>query len=98
MSNTNNNNNYLGNSFFAGGQVVPDLLTEQEAIRFLRLDVDGPKDPSATLKHYRDKGWSKPETCQKYYLKSSDENEKKVVRILDELAGESILKSGFIGK
>ena len=31
-------------------------------------------------------GWSKPETCQKYYLKSSDENEKKVVRILDELA------------
>ena len=42
-------------SYFADGRVVPDLLTEEEAIRFLRLDIDGPKDPSATLKHYRDK-------------------------------------------
>ena len=42
-------------SYFADGTPVPDLLTEEEAVKFLRLDIDGPKDPSATLKHYRDK-------------------------------------------
>ena len=34
----------------------PELLTEDEAIRFLRLDVDGPSDPARTLRHYREKG------------------------------------------
>ena len=42
-------------SYFSDGRPVPDLLTEEEAVKFLRLDIDGPKDPSATLKHYRDK-------------------------------------------
>ena len=46
---------YQAVSYFADGTVVPDLLTEEEAVKFLRLDIDGPKDPSATLKHYRDK-------------------------------------------
>ncbi len=55
MSNTNNNI-YPGNNFFAGGQVVPDLLTEQEVIRFLRLDTDGPKHPEMTLQNYRQQG------------------------------------------
>ena len=34
----------------------PELLTEQEAIRYLRLDVDCAGDPAKTLKYYRDKG------------------------------------------
>lgn len=34
----------------------PDLLTENEAIRYLRLDVSGPRNPSGTLKYYRDQG------------------------------------------
>ena len=34
----------------------PELLTEDEAIRFLRLDVKGPKNPKGTLKYYRDQG------------------------------------------
>jgi hypothetical protein len=34
----------------------PELLTEDEAIRYLRLDINGPQNPSGTLKHYRDKG------------------------------------------
>jgi len=38
------------------GQLCPDLLTEQETIRFLRLDVDGPKDPQKTLRYYRERG------------------------------------------
>ncbi len=43
-------------SYFADGRPVPDLLTEDETIKFLRLDIDGPKVPQATLKYYRDKG------------------------------------------
>lgn len=40
-----------------GGFVpCPELLTEEEAIRYLRLDVNGPKDPSETLAYYRNKG------------------------------------------
>ncbi len=38
------------------GTPCPAVLTEAEAIRYLRLDVDGPKKPSNTLKYYRDKG------------------------------------------
>jgi hypothetical protein len=34
----------------------PELLTEEEAIRYLRLDVNGPKNPYGTLKYYRNKG------------------------------------------
>ncbi len=34
----------------------PELLTEDEAIRYLRLDINGPKNPSGTLKYYRDQG------------------------------------------
>ena len=47
-------------SFYADGIHVPDLLTESEAVRFLRLDIDGPKNPKLTIKHYRDKGLLKP--------------------------------------
>lgn len=42
-----------GVSYFADGAPVPDLLTEEEAIRFLRLDEGGPKDPQTTLEYYR---------------------------------------------
>lgn len=31
----------------------PDLLTEDEAIRFLRLDVEGGGNPRKTLEYYR---------------------------------------------
>jgi len=36
--------------------VCPELLTEEEAIRYLRLDVDGPEKPELTLRRYRDLG------------------------------------------
>lgn len=35
----------------------PELLTEQEAIRFLRLDSVKIEDPANTLKYYRQKGF-----------------------------------------
>ncbi|MDP7304417.1 MAG: helix-turn-helix domain-containing protein [Pirellulaceae bacterium] len=34
----------------------PDLLTEEEAIRYLRLDHVGIKDRGSTLSYYRKKG------------------------------------------
>lgn len=37
-------------------QPCPELLTEDEAIRYLRLDVDGPTNPEQTLRYYREKG------------------------------------------
>lgn len=46
--------------FFPNGTPVPELLTEEEAVCFLRLDVDGPKEASQTLKYYRDKGLLRP--------------------------------------
>ena len=47
---------YITPSYFPNGTAVPDLLTEEEAIRFLRLDIDGPANPAQTLKYYRDQG------------------------------------------
>ena len=35
----------------------PEILTEQEAILYLRLDINGPQNPSGTLKFYRQKGF-----------------------------------------
>jgi hypothetical protein len=41
----------------AGGFMpCPELLTEEEAVRYLRLDVNGPHNPAGTLKYYRDQG------------------------------------------
>lgn len=37
-------------------QPCPELLTEEEAIRYLRLDIDGPSKPVLTLRYYREKG------------------------------------------
>ena len=34
----------------------PELLTEEEVIRYLRLDSGEAKNPAGTLKRYRDKG------------------------------------------
>ena len=35
----------------------PELLTEREAIRFLRLDCIAVEDPASTLRYYRKKGF-----------------------------------------
>ena len=32
----------------------PELLTTEEAIRYLRLDIDGPAKPENTLRYYRE--------------------------------------------
>jgi hypothetical protein len=72
IGNTNNNNNYPGTVYFHDGTPVPELLTEQESIKFLRLDIDGPKHPEVTLQHYRQEGLLRPTRVGKKlrYLKS----------------------------
>ena len=42
--------------YMPNGSPAPLVLTEEELIILLRLDVEGPKDPSLTLQYYRDKG------------------------------------------
>jgi hypothetical protein len=37
-------------------QPCPELLTEQEAIRYLRLDLIDTDDPAGTLRYYRKQG------------------------------------------
>lgn len=41
-------------TFMPDGSIMPELLTEEEAILFLRLDKE--RKPARTLKYYRDKG------------------------------------------
>jgi len=45
---------YIGPVYMPDGSSAPELMTEEEAIRFLRLDTDGPKRPEFTLRYYRD--------------------------------------------
>lgn len=37
-------------------QPCPEVMTQAEAIRYLRLDEVNIKDPAATLRHYREMG------------------------------------------
>ena len=55
-----NNTTCSTTCFMPDGSPVPELLTEEEAITFLRLEADGPQHPEKTLKHYRDKGLLHP--------------------------------------
>ena len=41
--------------YFPDGKPVPPVLTTEELITLLRLDVDGPKVPKNTLEYYREK-------------------------------------------
>lgn len=49
------NNQPIEIAWLPGNPVLPcpELLTEEEAIRYLRLDTISIKDPSATLRNYR---------------------------------------------
>ena len=45
----------------------PDVLTQEEAIRYLRLDLDGPEKPANTLRYYRGKGLLKATRIGKHF-------------------------------
>jgi hypothetical protein len=61
---------------FRPGDPCPDLLTEEEAIRYLRLDTINIKNPADTLKRYRDLGHLCGTQLSKrvFYLKSELDN------------------------
>ena len=40
----------------APAEPCPELLTEDEAVRYLRLNIEGPKNPGEALRYYREKG------------------------------------------
>jgi integrase len=71
------------------------MATGKLTLHCLRKSWANAGVPSNTLMKMG--GWSNIETVLKYYLKSSDENEKKAVRILDRLM-EVEVGSGFVGK
>lgn len=52
----NNQTDYtnMGPAYMPDGSIMPELLTEHEAVLFLRLDMEN--NPKRTLKYYRDKG------------------------------------------
>jgi len=54
MKNTNNETCSISTAYMPNGSIMPELLTEEEAILFLRLDKEN--NPTRTLKYYRDKG------------------------------------------
>jgi len=45
---------YLGPIYYHDGSVVPELLTEEEAIKFLRLDSNGTQNTTEALKRLRE--------------------------------------------
>jgi hypothetical protein len=57
---------------FQPGDPCPDLMTEQEAIRYLRLDEIEIKSPEETLRRYRKEGQLRGTQVSKrvFYLRS----------------------------
>lgn len=79
---TSEDNQYLhGTVFMPSGKPVPELLTPQEAIEFLRLDVEGPEHPEMTLDYFRREGLLRATRVGKRirYLKSE------LIQLLDRL-------------
>lgn len=54
MSTNQNNHQCSGIHYMPNGSIMPELLSEQEAIIWLRLEDEN--NPERTLKYYRDKG------------------------------------------
>ena len=62
---------YPGPVYMPDGTPAPYVLTTSEAVKFLRLDMNGSKHPEATLEYYQQEGLLLPITigkCRKYPL------------------------------
>ena len=55
MESANESLSRVPNLYFPNGNRVPLILTSEEVIHFLRLDMEGPKSPEGTLEYYREK-------------------------------------------
>lgn len=63
----------------------PEVLTEDEAIRYLRLDSQKNTDPANTLRNYRDKGKLKATFIGKNLLYSRKELDRFVEVLTNKL-------------
>ena len=61
----------------------PDLLTAQETVMYLRLDVEGPNNPLKTLQYYRERGLLKATQVGKS-LRYRLEDLKEFLKIMSE--------------
>lgn len=62
----------------------PELLTEEEAIRFLRLDTVNIKNPTATLERYRKDGLLRGVQISKKIFYKRTELERFVERLMEK--------------
>ena len=62
----------------------PELLTEEEAIRYLRLDTVDIVDPKATLRRYREQGLLKGTQVSKRIFYRREELDRFLDRITEE--------------
>jgi hypothetical protein len=67
--------------YMPSGKPAPELLTEREAIEFLRLDIDGPDHPEMTLDYYRREGLLRATRVGKRIRYSKNE----LLQLLDRL-------------
>lgn len=81
---------FVGPVYFADGKVVPEVLTEEETVEFLRLDTDGPANPSLTLKHYRDKGLLRPTRIGK----KNRYSKKELLHFIDQMTEKTNRRAG----
>jgi len=71
MKTNQNNTQYTGPYYMPDGSPAPFVMNAEDAIKFLRIDTNGTKDPEATLQYYINEGLLKPVTigkCRKYPL------------------------------
>ncbi len=54
--NSQENFTYIGPVYMPDGRPAPEVMTQEEAILFLRLNEADLKNPATTLQYYRDKG------------------------------------------
>ena len=77
----------MGPVFMPDGRPAPELMTEEEAIQFLRLDIDGPANPNQTLQYYRSRGVLKATRIGKHLRYSKQELLKFIEVMTDQTKG-----------
>ena len=68
-------------------QPCPDLMTAEEAVIYLRLDINGRKDPLKTLEYYRGRGLLKATQVGKY-LRYRLEDLKEFLKVMSDRTNE----------
>ena len=79
---TNTTTTYVGPIYYHHGTVVPELLTEAEALKFLRLDTNGTQNLKEALKHLREHHGLRPTRGIGKTLKYQ---KKELLRFLDHM-------------